>query len=80
MRRHARTLLIGLTCLGVSAGFAGAQFIVFDALTTAKNAVIAGLKEQLLETLTNESSLLKRMARRLSLLTDLAKYLSLIHI
>ena len=74
MRRHARTLLIGLTCLGVSAGFAGAQFIVFDALTTAKNAVIAGLKEQLLETLTNESSLLKRMARRLSLLTDLAKY------
>ena len=46
MRRHARTLLIALTCLGVSAGFAGAQFIVFDALTTAKNAVIAGLKEQ----------------------------------
>jgi len=74
MRRHSRTLLIALTCLGVSAGFAGAQFIVFDALTTAKNAVIAGLKEQLLETLTNESSLLKRMARRLSLLTDLAKY------
>ncbi len=44
MRRHARTLLIALTCLGVGAGFAGAQFIVFDALTTAKNAVIAVLK------------------------------------
>ena len=74
MRHHTRLILIVLTLLGVSAGYAGAQWIVFDALTTAKNAAIAALKEQLLETLTNESQLVKRMAKRLSALTDLAKY------
>ena len=42
---------------------AGAQIVVTDPATTVKNAVIAALKSQLLETLTEQARQLRRMAQ-----------------
>jgi hypothetical protein len=74
MTHRLRTVAIVIALLAVSAGYATAQLIVFDALTTWKNSVTAGLKELLIETLSHERDVVKRMAKRLSALTDLTKY------
>ena len=68
-----RTLLVGLLAV-VTLGAATGCLVVSDPWTTARNAVTAGLKEQLLSVLTEERRQIRRMARRLSALTDLAKY------
>lgn len=56
---------------GLSSAWA---FVVTDPATTARNAVTAVLKSQLLDTLTEQGRRLRRMARRLSVLTSLDKY------
>lgn len=71
-----RRIVIGATLALLGAGFTvtHAQVVVTDPATTLKNAAIAALKSELLETLTQQSSRLKRMARRLTFYTTLAKY------
>src|SRR5436309_1746929 len=65
-----------VTCAAVvlGAGFAAAQIVVFDPAVTAKNAAIATVKEEVLSVLTDQGRKLRRMARRLSALTNLDKY------
>jgi hypothetical protein len=53
---------------------AAAQWIVTDPVLTARNAFIAYLKQELLETVTLQRDRLKKMAARLSALTRLDRY------
>src|SRR5262249_11574704 len=53
---------------------ASAQLVVNDPTTTARNAVTAALKRQVLQTLTLERDRLREMSRRLSRYTNLDKY------
>lgn len=53
---------------------ASAQFVVYDAATTARNAVTATLKEYLYQTQVQQHTKIREMARRLSALTSLRKY------
>lgn len=55
-------------------GYASAQIAVVDPWVTAKQTVVAVLKNQLLSVLTAERTLLSTMAGRLSQLTTLTKY------
>ena len=71
--RRLRTLVFGFLAV-VTLGATSGCLVVSDPWTTARNAVTAGLKEQLLIVLTEERRQIRRMARRLSALTDLAKY------
>src|SRR6059036_885681 len=73
MRRYT-TVFIVLAMLGTGLGVAHAQIVVTDPATTIKNIVIAGLKSQIVDTLTDQARKIRRMARRLSVFTDLAKY------
>jgi len=52
----------------------GAQVAVHDPAVTARNAITAVLKEYLLNTQREQHRQIQRMARRLSLFTDLGKY------
>lgn len=51
-----------------------AQLVVFDPVTTSRNAVTAWIKTDIVEKLTQQRDRLDRMARRLSVYTDLRKY------
>jgi len=51
-----------------------AQLVVYDAATTARNTVTATVKQYLFETERQQHSKLREMARRLSALTNLRKY------
>ena len=51
-----------------------AQLVVHDAATTARNAITAAVKHYLFETERQQHMKLREMARRLSALTDLRKY------
>jgi hypothetical protein len=55
---------------------AHAQWVVHDAATTARNAVTAAVKEQLLDTERRQHERIRRMAERLSVYTDLRKYVT----
>ena len=69
-----RTVVVGLVAtLAIGLGSASA-FVVTDPATTARNAITAVLKSRLLETLTEQHRRLRRMARRLSVHTNLEKY------
>src|SRR4051812_28007487 len=52
----------------------GAQLVVHDPAVTARNALTAALKEYILNTQREEHRQFRRMARRLSLFTDLVKF------
>jgi hypothetical protein len=54
-----------------------AQITVYDPAVTARNTATAVVKEFLLDTERQQHSQLRRMAQRLSLFTDLSKYLLL---
>ena len=71
-----RRIVVGATLALLGAGFTvtHAQIVITDPATTLKNAAIAVLKSQLLETLTEEANRLKRMARRLTFYTTLQGY------
>ena len=69
-----RTVIVTLVA-AFSVGFSSAwAFVVTDPATTARNAVTAVLKSRLLDTLTEHHRRLRRMARRLSVHTNLDKY------
>ena len=53
-----------------------AQIACYDPAVTARNTVTAVVKEFLLDTERQQHSQLRRMAQRLSLFTDLAKYVA----
>jgi hypothetical protein len=71
-RRVIAWAVIAFVALGCSAAYA--QIVVSDPATRIKNAVIAGLKNQVVDTLADQARKIRRMARRLSVFTDLAKY------
>jgi hypothetical protein len=75
MRRYPRILACAIVAfVSIGIGAAHAQIVVTDPATTIKNIVIAGLKSQIVDTLTDQARKIRRMARRLSVFTDLAKY------
>jgi hypothetical protein len=53
---------------------ASAQWVVLDAATTARNSVTASVKEYLVDTQQRQHERIRQMARRLSAVTDLRKY------
>ena len=63
-----------LAMLGIGLRVADAQVVVTDPATTIKNAFTAIFKSQIVETLTQQARQIRRMARRLSVFTDLVKY------
>lgn len=79
MNSHQRMTGLGTALLagGVvvcSSGPVAAQWVVYDAATTARNTVTATVKQYLFETERQQHSRLRQMARRLSALTNLRKY------
>jgi hypothetical protein len=73
--RGWRTALVAAGLVAISTVYLAAQWIVNDPMTTAKNAAIAALKEQLLNVLTDENQQVTRMARRLGgLAANLERY------
>src|SRR5213593_1357018 len=74
MTRHRIVVFSAITTLGVGAGFARAQVVVTDPATTIKNVAIALLKNDVVDVLTNQATRLRKMAKRLSLATNLDKY------
>src|SRR5215510_8725923 len=75
-RHMHRRIAVGITLVlfGIGLTVAHAQIVINDPATTLKNAAIATLKSQLLDTLTEEANRLQRMARRLTFYTTLHKY------
>src|SRR3984893_5108730 len=74
MSRPRTVLIAALAALVCGAGLARAQLVITDPAVTLRDAVIAVLKGQLLDTLTQESDRVQRMATRLSASTNLDKY------
>src|SRR2546427_6739237 len=72
-RSVATAVLIG-AFVSVTGGDALAQWVVYDAATTARNSVTATLKEYLYQTQLQQRLKIRDMARRLSALTNLRKY------
>ena len=72
MRRTLTLIVVGAVFLEVQP--ASAQLVVNDPTTTARNAVTAVLKSQVLQTLRRERDRLREMSRRLSRYTSLDKY------
>jgi hypothetical protein len=66
-------MLIGAATF-VASRDASAQFVVYDAATTARNTVTATVKEYLYQTQLQQRLKIREMARRLSALTSLRKY------
>jgi hypothetical protein len=76
--RATRSLVVAvLVCslISASSSEAWAQWVVYDAATTARNTVTATLKEYLHLTQLQQRQKIRDMARRLSALTSLRKYL-----
>jgi hypothetical protein len=69
-----KVLLISVVFSFIAASAVRAQIAVHDAATTARNAATATAKEFLLQVQRDQHSQLRRMAQRLSLFTDLRKY------
>src|SRR3954452_20255256 len=74
MRRYRVVIAVALLGVGLGLSSAWAQIVVTDPGTTARNTVTAVLKSHVLETLTEQRRVLRRMARRLSVHTSLEKY------
>jgi hypothetical protein len=70
--RH-RILIITVLVVGISLP-AAAQIVVHDSSVTFRNTLVAFVKELLLNTQREQHEQLRRMARRLSLHTNLDKY------
>ena len=73
MWNYRRTVFLLVVMVAVGTG-TGCLVPVTDALNIAKNTATAVLKEQLVNVLNEERRQLRRMAQRLSALTDLVKY------
>ena len=68
------TLVLAVALVGATAQKTSAQWVVYDAATTARNTVTATLKEYLNLVQSQQHSKIREMARRLSALTNLRKY------
>jgi hypothetical protein len=77
-RDHARcgwcSLLVAVAIVALTAPAARAQLVVTDGAVTFRNAATAVAKEYLLRAQDEQHRKLRRMAQRLSLFTDLRKY------
>jgi len=69
--RFLTLCVVALVTLGLGSAWA---FVVTDPATTARNAVTALLKSQIVNTIVQQHDRLRRMARRLSAHTTLDKY------
>ena len=69
-----RRLLFAAALVLVGCMVANAQIAVFDPAVTTRNGVTAALKEYLVSLQTEQRRQLRRMARRLSVFTNLDKY------
>ena len=67
-------LAIGALLLTTVTTPASAQWVVNDAATTARNSATAVVKEYLLDTQRRQHERIRQMAERLSVFTDLRKY------
>ena len=67
-------LVLAVALGGATAQKTSAQWVVYDAATTARNTVTATLKEYLNLVQSQQHSKIREMARRLSALTNLRKY------
>lgn len=74
MTRHRSIVLTAVALMGIGGALASAQIVVTDPATTIKNAAIAALKNEVFDVLTNQATRLRKMAKRLSLATNLDKY------
>src|SRR5262249_43646580 len=74
MTTHRRSIAIAVATVAVSVSLARAQIVVTDPATTIKNIAIAALKNEVVDLLTNQATRLRKMAKRLSLATNLDKY------
>lgn len=72
--RYRRVVIGILALLGIGLGSAWAQIAVTDPATTGRNAVIAMLKNQIVDVVQAQHERLRNMAQRLSAQTDLRKY------
>lgn len=73
-RRRVVPAVLASGLLVVTAGSVSAQIAVHDAAVTARNAATALAKEYLLNVQRTQHAQLREMAQRLSLITDLRKY------
>ena len=72
--RSIATAVLVVALVAAQNGSASAQFVVYDAATTARNTVTATLKEYLYQAQLQQHTKIREMARRLSALTNLRKY------
>ena len=73
--RSIATAFLAVALVSATGGDVSAQWVVYDAATTARNTVTATVKEYLLQTQLQQRLKIRDMARRLSALTNLRKYL-----
>ena len=69
-----RRLVLGIVFVLVGCLAASAQIMVYDPAVTARNGITASIEQSLQQIQTLQRKLLRKMARRLSVFTDLAKY------
>jgi hypothetical protein len=69
-----RKILLVLGLLAFAGSPARAQLVVYDPAVTFRNAATAAIKEYILNAQRDQHRQLRRMARRLSMFTNLAKY------
>ena len=74
MSRPRTVLIAAIAAVVLGTGLARAQLVITDPAVTLRNVVIAVLKRQVLDTLTQEADRFRRMAKRLSASTNLDKY------
>lgn len=74
--RYRRVMLAVAVLMAVGLGSAWAQIAVTDPATTSRNAMIAVLRNQIVDAVRAQHERLVSMARRLSADTSLAKYAS----
>lgn len=72
--KYRRIVISLLALLALGLGSAWAQIAVTDPATTGRNAMIALLRNQILEAVREQHERLRSMARRLSAATNLDKY------
>jgi len=73
--RRTRVALVALAVLGLVVWPARAQVVVVDPAVTVRNALTAVVEEYLFNVQRDQRRQIRRMARRLSLFTDLNKYI-----
>ena len=75
MHRHLkRVLLVGIGLVSVAAWPVRAQIVVHDPAVTFRNSVTATIEQYLFNIQNEQRRQIRRMSRRLSLFTDLDKY------